>query len=101
MAERILSPVTYWIVLAILLVLTVLTVGVSFIPMPGLGHIICGLVIAVIKATLVVLFFMHVLVSPRLTRAVIAVAVTWIFILFSLTLSDYLTRGDVPFTPGH
>ena len=101
MAERVLSPTTYLATLGALVLLTVLTVGVSFIPMPGIGHIICGLVIALVKASLVVLIFMHALVGPRLNWVVIAAALFWTILLFSLTLSDYFTRGLVPYTPGH
>jgi cytochrome c oxidase subunit 4 len=101
MSARTLSPAIYLIILAILLLLTVLTVGISFAPLSGQWHITIGLLIAICKASLVVLFFMHALFSPRVTWLVIAVAVLWTIILFALTLSDYLTRGQVPFTPGH
>ncbi len=101
MSERILSVSTYASVLAALLVLTVATVGVSFIPLAGHWHITAGLGIAVIKGGLVVLFFMHALHSPKLTWAVIAVALFWLLILIALTMCDYLTRGMVPGMPGH
>jgi cytochrome c oxidase subunit 4 len=101
MAERVLAPATYWSVLAILLVLTVLTVSVSFIPMAGVWHIACGLVIGSLKGSLVLLFFMHAWHSERVTWVVIAAALTWLVILFSLTLCDYFTRGLVPYMPGH
>jgi cytochrome c oxidase subunit 4 len=52
-----------------------------------------ALTIAVLKATLVVLFFMHVKYSTRLTWLVIAGSVFWLGILLALTFSDYLTRG--------
>jgi cytochrome c oxidase subunit 4 len=64
-------------------------------------HIVAGLIIAVCKASLVVLFFMHALISPRLTWLVILVACFWLGLLFVLTLSDYFSRGMVPFMPGH
>ena len=101
MSVKVVSTSTYVTVLVLLLVLTVLTVGVSFAPLPPIGHVIAGLSIATIKATLVVLFFMHALHSPRLTWCVIVTCVVWILILFSLTYSDYLTRGDLPQMPGH
>jgi cytochrome c oxidase subunit 4 len=100
-AERVHPPSTYLTVLAVLLLLTVLTVAVSFVPLQGFWHIVCGLVIALVKASLVVLFFMHAIDSPRATRVVIAAAVAWTLVLFSLTLCDYFTRSLVPFTPGH
>lgn len=101
MAERVHSPATYGTVFAVLAGLTLLTVGVSFIPLGGLGHMVCGLTIAVIKAALVVLFFMHVLGSPPLVRIVILVAVGFMVALLSLSYSDYFTRDLIPFMPGH
>jgi cytochrome c oxidase subunit IV len=101
MAERTIAPGTYVIVCALLIVLTVFTVVVSFFHVPGVWHIVLGLVIAVCKASLVVLFFMHVLISPRLTWIVIVVACFWVGLLFLLTLNDYFSRGMVPVMPGH
>jgi cytochrome c oxidase subunit 4 len=101
MHERTLTPATYTIVCAILLALTLLTLGVSFIHLPGVWHIVVGLIIAVLKAILVVLFFMHVLISGRLTWLVVAVSCFWLGLLFVLTLGDYFTRGLVPLMPGH
>ncbi len=63
MPERLLSPLSYGIVLVILMVLTVLTVGLSFLPSTGMMRIATGQAIAVVKASLVVLFFMHALKS--------------------------------------
>jgi cytochrome c oxidase subunit 4 len=101
MPERTISPATYLLVCALLVLLTVLTVAVSFIHLEGVWHLVIGMTIAGCKASLVVLFFMHALISPRLTWIVIAVAVFWMGILLVLTLSDYLSRGMIPFTPGH
>jgi cytochrome c oxidase subunit IV len=101
MSAKIVSSTTYIVVLVVLLALTVLTVAVSFIPLPPIGHVAAGLAIATIKATLVVLIFMHALHSPRTTWCVIVASVVWLMILFSLTYVDYLTRGDLPQMPGH
>jgi cytochrome c oxidase subunit 4 len=95
------SPSTYLTVLALLLVLTVATVGISFVPLEGFWHIVCGLIIALVKASLVVLFFMHALGSDRATKVVIVAAITWLLVLFALTLCDYFTRSLVPYAPGH
>ena len=101
MAERVLTPTTYAIVLVILLLLTGLTVGVSFVDFgSSVWHLVVGLAIAVVKGSLVVLFFMHALHSSRLTWSVIVVAVFWLGFFLVMTLSDYVTRGLVPF-PGH
>jgi cytochrome c oxidase subunit 4 len=101
MSERTIAPRTYVIVCVLLILLTVLTVAVSFAQLPGVWHIVFGMLIAVCKASLVVLFFMHVIVSPRLTWLVIAVACFWLGLLLVLTLNDYCSRGMVPFMPGH
>jgi cytochrome c oxidase subunit 4 len=101
MSTKIVSPATYVAVVVALLVLTALTVGVSFIPLPPAGHVVAGLSIATIKATLVVLIFMHALHSPRLTWCVIVTAVVWILLMASLMAADYLTRNMLPQMPGH
>lgn len=102
MSERLLSPVAYIAVLVVLMFLTILTVGLSFIPTSGFMRIAAGQAIAAVKASLVVLFFMHALRSAAQTRAVIAVTVFWlVVVMFALMFSDYLTRGLIPNLPGH
>jgi cytochrome c oxidase subunit IV len=101
MSTKIVPVNTYIVVLVMLLGLTVLTVAVSFVPLPPAGHVAAGLTIATLKATLVVLIFMHALHSPRVTWCVILVSIAWLVILFSLTYTDYLTRGALPQIPGH
>jgi cytochrome c oxidase subunit 4 len=82
--------------------LTLLTVGLSFMPSSGTVRVVAGQGIAIVKASLVVLFFMHALRSSAQTRAVIAVTIFWfVAVLLSLTFSDYLTRGLIPNLPGH
>ena len=56
-----------------------------------------ALAIAVFKATLVVLFFMHVKYSTHLTWAVVAGGIFWFAILITITMSDYLTRAWQPY----
>src|SRR5262245_27205930 len=99
--ERSLSPVAYTIVCLVLVLLTVVTVSVSFLHVRGPWHLVIGLTIGVLKASLVVLFFMHALFSPRLIWSVIATACFWLGILLVLTYSDYFTRGFMPGMPGH
>lgn len=102
MSASVILPRTQIAVLAALLVLTAATVAVSFLNIPGRWHFAAGLAIAVLKATLVILFFMHVIHSPAATRAVILVSVFWLaVVLIGLTMTDYLTRGLVEFAPGH
>ena len=52
-----------------------------------------ALVIATIKGTLVVLFFMHLRYSTKLTMVTVIAAMFFLFLLLSLTMTDYLTRG--------
>jgi cytochrome c oxidase subunit 4 len=101
MPHRTISVTTYVLVCVLLVVLTVLTVGVSFAPIKGVWHVVLGLIIAVCKASLVVLFFMHALLSDRVTWAVIAVMCFWLGIMLVLTLGDYFSRNMIPFMEGH
>jgi cytochrome c oxidase subunit IV len=82
----------YYCIYAILLVCTFLTWRVSYSDL-GPFNAVTALTIAVFKAVLVVLFFMHVKYATRLTTLVVISGVFWLGILLSLTLSDYLTRG--------
>ncbi len=93
---------TYVIVWAILILMTILTAAVSFVELGhAYWHLVIALSIALFKASLVVLIFMHGLQSSRLTWIVISVACFWLGILFVLTLTDYLSRNMVPFMYGH
>jgi cytochrome c oxidase subunit IV len=81
----------YFGIFAALIVLTIATVAVSQLDL-GLLNTPIALAIAVVKGTLVVLFFMHVIHSTRLTWVVIISSFLWLSLLFVLTLADYLTR---------
>jgi cytochrome c oxidase subunit 4 len=78
-----------------LMVLTIITVAVAWIDLGSL-NIMVALGVAVVKATLVVLYFMHVKYSSKLTWIVIGSGIFWLAILLSLTMADYLTRGWMP-----
>jgi cytochrome c oxidase subunit 4 len=82
---------------AALMVGTALTVLAAEVDLGPLNNIVM-LAIACAKASLVVLFFMHVRWSSRLTWVVAASGFFWLLILFGLTMQDYLTRGWVPGT---
>jgi cytochrome c oxidase subunit 4 len=83
---------TYYQVSVALMVLLVLTVGVSYVPL-GSFDIVAALAIAFAKAALIVLVFMHVQYSSRLTKLFAAAGFFWLIILFLFTFSDYLTRA--------
>jgi len=87
----------YYGVFGALMVGTALTVLVAFFDLGALNNVLM-LGIAITKALLVVLFFMHVRWSTRLTWVVAASGFFWLLILFGLTMQDYLTRGLVPGT---
>ena len=55
-------------------------------------NIIVALTIAVFKASLVVLFFMHAKYSPKRTQLVIIASIFWLAVMLFMTMSDYLTR---------
>jgi cytochrome c oxidase subunit 4 len=95
MSEHVVPPRVYFAVFAALIVLTATTTAISFLDL-GPWNTVVALGIAFLKATLVVLFFMHVKYSPRLTQIVIAGGLFWLAILLALTLSDFMTRGWLP-----
>jgi cytochrome c oxidase subunit 4 len=82
----------YYAVFAALIVGTGLTVVAAKFDLGALNNIVM-LTIACAKATLVVLYFMHVRWSTRLTWVVVVSGFFWLLIMFSFTLMDYLTRG--------
>lgn len=77
---------------AALMVLTAVTVFASEIDL-GPWNIVLALLIATIKGTLVVLFFMHLKYSPKLTVVTVVAAVFFLLILLGLSMTDYLTRA--------
>jgi cytochrome c oxidase subunit 4 len=82
----------YYTIFGILMLCTYLTVQIAFFDL-GVLNTVAALTIAVFKATLVVLFFMHVKYSTRLTWVVALAALFWFGILLALTAGDYLTRS--------
>ena len=92
MSAHILPTRTYFTVFGLLLACTYLTWQVAFFDLGALNTV-AAITIAVFKAVIVVLFFMHVKYSTRLTSLVVIGAVFWLGILLALLFSDYLTRG--------
>ena len=119
--EHIVPTRVYYTIFGILMLCTGLTVAIAYVDLEGfaVGHmpgfvyrfasmttvvavagalnVIAALTIATFKAALVILFFMHVKYSKRLTWAVVIGSVFWLGILLVLTLSDYLTRRWLTF----
>ena len=92
MPDHIVPTRVYYVVFAVLMVGTYLTVQAAYLDL-GPFNTIVALGIAVIKAALVVLFFMHVKYSTKLTWAVVIGSIFWLGILLAMTMTDYLTRG--------
>jgi cytochrome c oxidase subunit 4 len=92
MSDHVVPARTYYLIFLTLMVCTAITVAVAFVDLGALNTIV-ALAIAILKTTLVVLFFMHVKYSTRLTWAVVAGSVFWLGILLVLTFGDYLTRS--------
>jgi len=82
---------TYFWVAALLFVLLVLTIAMAYVDLGSL-NIVVAMTIAIAKAVLVVLFFMHLRYSSRVTWVFASAGVFWLLILFILTMSDYATR---------
>ena len=89
------SLTVYFTIFTILLVLTAATTAVAFLDLGVLNNVVM-LGIAVTKATLVVLYFMHVRYGPKLIWIISAGGFAWLAILIGFTLNDYLTRSPVP-----
>jgi cytochrome c oxidase subunit IV len=91
MTEHVVSPRVYYVVFVALIALTVLTIVLASVEL-GPWHTPVGLLIAAVKATLVALFFMHVLYAGRLTWMLLGVGLFWLLILIGLTMTDYVAR---------
>jgi len=89
----------YILVFAALIVLTGLTTGVAFINL-GKWNTVAALAIAVCKASLVVLFFMHLRWGSNLLRIVVVSSLLWLAILISLTTTDFFSRDWTPIPEG-
>ena len=89
---HIVSPRIYVAVGVALLILTGTTVAASYVEM-GVFNAVVALGIAVIKMMLVVLFFMHVKYSPRLTKLTAMAGIFVFLVLVGMTLADYMTRA--------
>jgi cytochrome c oxidase subunit 4 len=83
----------YLTIILTLLALTGITVSAAFVDL-GRFNIVVALLIATVKATLVVLIFMHAKYAPERTKLVIVAGIFWLALLLFMTLSDYASRVD-------
>ena len=82
----------YFSVISCLFIFTAITVAVGFLELGPLNTPV-ALAIAIFKATLVVLFFMHVRYNTPLMWVFAGSGFFWLLILFALTMQDYVSRG--------
>lgn len=94
MSEHVTSPNAYLAVFFALMLLTTATVAAAFLHLGPFNDIV-ALTIAVTKACLVILYFMHVRHSSPLSKLVVVAGFLWLVFLIGLTLSDYLTRDQI------
>jgi cytochrome c oxidase subunit IV len=97
-SEHIVSPAVYVAVFLALIVGTGLTVFAATVDL-GMWNTPAALLIAVAKAMLVVLYFMHVKYSSRLVALAVGGSILWLLLLIAGVAADYLSRGWVG-TPG-
>jgi cytochrome c oxidase subunit IV len=94
MSQHVIPLRTNLIVYTALMVLLLATVGAAYLPL-GRFHLATAMTIAVVKTVMVMLIFMHLKFSSRLTWVFSSAAFVWLAILLVITLSDYLTRGEL------
>ena len=94
MSEHVTSPWLYIVIFTALMVLTSVTVWVAFLDLGPLNDIV-AMAIAVTKACLVILFFMHVRYSSRMVKVTVVAGFLWLAIMIGITLTDYLSRAKI------
>ena len=92
MSQHIIPVRTYLIVFGVLMGLLVATVAGAYAPL-GHFHLAIALLIAGLKALVIVLYFMHVRYSSRLTWVFSSAAILWLAIMLFYSIGDYVTRG--------
>jgi len=100
MSEHIIPWKTYLFTWLALMALMALTAGLSQVDL-GVMNTVVALCIAVVKALLVILFFMHVKYeSSKMVWVMVVAGFFWLFLLLGLSMTDYLTRTYLN-VPGH
>lgn len=94
MSEHIAPLKLYFIVFLSLLILTLLTWRIAYIDL-GQWNTVVALIIAVLKASLVGVFFMHLRWSASMVRLVLLAAIFWLAIMITLTVGDFFSRVNV------
>jgi cytochrome c oxidase subunit 4 len=99
-SDHVVSIKLYSAIFGALLVMTLATAGAAFIDLGGNLNTVVAMLITACKALLVILFFMHVRYSSRLTWVFVGAGFFWLMILLSLTLADVLSRRWLPTVVG-
>ena len=94
-SEPVVSIRTYTLVFLALLVFTTFTTAIAFVDLGGAWNNIAALTIAVGKAVLVILYFMHVRYSDKLTWVFVGAGFFWLLILIGGIMDDVLTRPSL------
>src|SRR5262245_38005831 len=89
--EHQLPTTLYYGIFGALIVLTALTVGLAYLNL-GQFNIVVALAVAIVKASLVVMFFMHLKYESHLTKVVLGAGIFWLMILLGIVM-DYVTRS--------
>ena len=84
----------YYTVFMALMVLTFITWAITYVDL-GEFNLILALAVAITKAMLVIVYFMHLKWSPKLIKVTIGSSIFFLMIMFTMTLSDYLSRGGM------
>jgi cytochrome c oxidase subunit IV len=90
--HHIVGPLVYLTIFGALLVGTALTIGASYLDL-GAWNAALAIGIACAKATLVVLFFMHIKYSSKLMKLTVGAGVFTFLILVGMSMSDYISRA--------
>jgi len=96
MKEPSVSIKTYTFTWLSLLALTLITTLLGFVDL-GVFNMVLAVAIATMKAAIIAAIFMHALFEAKLVKVVIAGGMVWFLILVTLTMSDYITRGWLPY----
>jgi cytochrome c oxidase subunit 4 len=97
--HHIVQPKTYAVILLALFLLTGITVSVAFVNIGPFNDLV-AMSVACTKTLLVVLFFMHLRYSSKLTQLVAGAAFLWFAIMIVLLLSDFWSRNWIPAPQG-
>ena len=90
---------TYFMIFGALMVLTIITVGVSYVHLPVAAAVTVALVVATIKGSLVALYFMHLLHERKVIYWVLTL--TLIFFIFMMFVPLFTNSDKIPgTTPG-